>query len=154
MKVRIELDEDSTEEEVVIHCRSLTDEVRLIQKMVSSVASSQQNIILYRGDTEYYIAPGDILFFETEGSILNAHTRDHVYQTKYRLYELEEMYRENFIRVSKSALVNVQEIYSISKNTLSTTSVISFAGTHKQVFVSRHYTKQLKEKLMKARIRK
>ncbi len=154
MKVRIELDEGRTEEEVVIHCRSLTDEVRLIQKAVSSVIASQQNIILYKGDTEYYVAPGDILFFETEGNILNAHTREQVFQTRYRLYELEEILSGNFIRVSKAALVNVQEIYSLSKNTLSTTSVISFAGTHKQVFVSRHYTKQLKEKLMKARIQK
>ena len=151
MKVRIELDESRTEEEVVIHCRSLTDEVRLIQKAVSSVIA---NIILYKGDTEYYVVPGDILFFETEGNILNAHTREQVFQTRYRLYELEEILSGNFIRVSKAALVNVQEIYSLSKNTLSTTSVISFAGTHKQVFVSRHYTKHLKEKLMKARIHK
>lgn len=154
MKVRIELDEGRTEEEVVIHCRSLTDEVRLIQKAVSSVIASQQNIILYKEDTEYYVAPGDILFFETEGNTLNAHTREQVFQTRYRLYELEEILSGNFIRVSKAALVNVQEIYSLSKNTLSATSVISFAGTHKQVFVSRHYTKQLKEKLMKARIHK
>ncbi|MBO5072652.1 MAG: LytTR family transcriptional regulator, partial [Eubacterium sp.] len=127
MKVRIELDEGRTEEEVVIHCRSLTDEVRLIQKAVSSVIASQQNIILYKGDTEYYVAPGDILFFETEGNILNAHTREQVFQTRYRLYELEEILSGNFIRVSKAALVNVQEIYSLSKITLSATSVISFA---------------------------
>lgn len=153
MKVRIELNKNITEDEVVIRCRSLTDEVRLIQNIVSSVASSQQHIILYKGDTEYYVAPADILFFETEGRILNAHTREQVYQTRYRLYELEEMFSERFIRVSKAALVNIQEIYSLSKNTLSTTSVISFAGTHKQVFVSRHYAKPLKEKIMKARIR-
>lgn len=151
MKVRIELDGESTEEEVVIHCRALTDEVRLIQRAVTSITSSLPNIPLYKGDTDYYVASGDILFFETEGSVLNAHTRDNIYQTRYRLYELEKILSENFIRVSKSTIVNVQEIYSLSKNTLSTTSVISFASSHKQVFVSRHYNKQLKEKLMKWR---
>ena len=148
MKVRSELDEERTEDEVVIYCQSLTDEIKLIQKAVSSVTSSKQNIILYKEETEYYIALEDILFFETEGSVLNAHTRDNVYQTRYRLYELEGMLSGSFVRVSKSAIVNVREIYSLGKNALSTTSVAAFAGSHKQVFVSRHYYKQLKEKLL------
>lgn len=148
MKVRIELDEERTEDEVVICCQSLTDEIKLIQKAISSVTSSKQNIILYKEETEYYIALEDILFFETEGSVLNAHTRENVYQTRYRLYELESMFSGSFVRVSKSAIVNVREIYSLSRNTLSTTSVIAFTGSHKQVFVSRHYYKQLKEKLL------
>lgn len=148
MKVRIELDEGRTEDEVVIHCQTLSDEVKMIQRAISSVTASKQNIILYKKDTEYYISLDDILFFETEGAVLNAHTRDNVYQARYRLYELENMLSGSFARVSKSAIVNVQEIYSLSKSTLSTTSVISFADSHKQVFVSRHYSKQLKEKLM------
>ncbi len=35
MKIRIELDEEQKEDEVVIHCRSLTDEIRRIQRAVS-----------------------------------------------------------------------------------------------------------------------
>lgn len=35
MKIRIELDEQLKEEEVVIRCQSLTEEVREIQKAVS-----------------------------------------------------------------------------------------------------------------------
>lgn len=151
MNIRIELDEEQAEDEVVIRCQSLTDEVKRVQKAISSAISSGQNITLYQGDTEYYVALEEILFFETEGSVLNAHTREHVYQTRYRLYELEEMYSGNFVRISKSAIVNVHEIYSLSRSTLSTTSVISFAGTHKQVFVSRHYNKQLKDKIMEWR---
>ena len=60
MKVRIELDEERTEDEVVICCQSLTDEIKLIQKAISSVTSSKQNIILYKEETEYYIALEDI----------------------------------------------------------------------------------------------
>ena len=71
MKIRIELDEEQKEDEVVIHCRSLTDEIRRIQRAVSEALSPEQNIILYKGDTEFYIPMEDILFFETEGSVLN-----------------------------------------------------------------------------------
>ena len=151
MKIRIELDEEQREDEVVIHCRSLTDEIRRIQRAVSEALSPEQNIILYKGDTEFYIPMEDILFFETEGSVLNAHTRDNAYQTRYLLYELEELCSGSFTRVSKSALVNVREIFSLSRSTLSATGVISFAGSHKQVFVSRHYNRQLREKLLEWR---
>lgn len=153
MKIRVELEETLPEDEVVIRCRSLTDEIRQIQNAVSSVAASRQNFILYKGDTEYYVALEEILFFETEGNGLNAHTRANVYQTRYRLYELEEMLPGHFLRISKSTIVNVREIYSLRKSNLSTTSVAAFNGSHKQVFVSRHYSKALKEKLLEMRMR-
>lgn len=153
MKIRIELEENLTEDEVVIRCHSLTDEVKQIQNAISAVTSSKQNFILYKEDAEYYVALEDILFFETESNGLNAHTRDNVYQAKYRLYELEEMLPGHFLRVSKSTIVNVREIYSLSKSNLSTTSVATFANSHKQVFISRHYSKLLKEKLMEVRMR-
>lgn len=147
MKIRIEIDEGMDESEVIIRCPSINDEIQQIQNAVSSVNSSNQKFILYRNDTEYYVALQDILFFETEGANINVHTRDQVYQAKYRLYELEEMLPGHFIRVSKSTIANTKEIFSLSKNNLSTTSVAEFSNSHKQVFVSRHYAKTLKEYL-------
>lgn len=153
MKVRIELEEEREEDEVVIYCRSVTDGIREIQRAATAAASAKQTIVLYKEDAEYYVELSDILFFETEGAVLNAHTRDEIYQTRYRLYELAEMFSENFVRVSKSAIVNAGEIYSLTRNPLSTTSVIAFVNSHKQVYVSRHYSKQLKEKVMEVRMR-
>ena len=46
------------------------------------------------------------------------------------------------MRVSKSTILNINHIYSISKN-LASSSEIQFLNTHKQVFVSRHYYKSL-----------
>lgn len=154
MKIRIELEENLSEDEVVIRCQSLTDEIKQIQNAIASVASEKQNFILYKEDTEFYVALEDILFFETETNCLSAHTRDDVYQAKYRLYELEELLPTYFLRVSKSSIVNVREIFSIQKNNLSTTSVAAFENSHKQVYVSRHYVKTLKEKIMEVRKRR
>lgn len=153
MKIRIELEEDLSEDEVIIRCRSLTDEIKQVQNAIAATTSSKQNFVLYKEDAEYYVALSDILFFETEGNQLNAHTRDNVYQTKYRLYELEEILPGYFLRVSKSTIANVKEIYSLSKSNLTQTIVASFADSHKKVFVSRRYSKLLKEKLMEVRMR-
>lgn len=108
-------------------------------------------IHLYRGNTEYYLTLDEILFFETDSDGINAHTRDNIYQTKYKLYELEELLPGSFMRISKSAIVNTSHIYSISRN-LTASSVVAFADTHKQVYVSRYYYKPLINKLEEKRL--
>lgn len=83
MKIRIEREEGLAEDEVVIRCRSLTDEIIRVQNAVSAAVAAKQNLVLYKADTEYYVPLTDILFFETEQNGINAHTRDNVYQVKY-----------------------------------------------------------------------
>ena len=153
MKIKIEIDESLSEDEVLIRCRGLTEQVTEIQKAVSEVVNTSKRFVFYRGNTEYYLALEEILFFETDGDGINAHTRDNIYQTKYKLYELEDLLPGCFMRISKSSIVNTNHIYSISRN-LTASSVVAFAGTHKQVYVSRYYYKPLVNKLEEKRIRK
>ena len=58
----------------------------------------------YQGDRSYYLPLEDILFFETDGKEILAHTIDQMYTIKYRLYELEEILPGYFMRVSKSTI--------------------------------------------------
>lgn len=153
MKIKIEIDESLSEDEVLIRCRGLTEQVTEIQKAVSEVVNTSQRFVFYRGNTEYYLALDEILFFETDGDGINAHTRDNIYQTKYKLYELEDLLPGCFMRISKSSIVNTNHIYSISRN-LTASSVVAFAGTHKQVYVSRYYYKPLVNKLEEKRMGK
>ena len=153
MKIRIELEEGLPEDEVVIRCRSLTDEITRIQNAVSAASAAKQNLVLYKEDTEYYVALDEILFFETDESGISAHTKKDVYQTKYKLYELEDILPGFFMRVSKSTILNTRHIYSINRN-LTASSVVAFAGTHKQVYVSRYYYTPLISKLEAKRLKK
>ncbi|MBO5488488.1 MAG: LytTR family transcriptional regulator [Eubacterium sp.] len=153
MKIRIELEPELPENEIVIRCRELTEDVREIQKAVMAVSKQVQPLVLGKEDAEVFVRPEEILFFETDGNEVIAHTREQSYQTKYRLYELEERLPDYFMRVAKSTIANAREIRAIRKNNLSTTSVAEFAGTPKQIYVSRHYSKALKEKIMEVRIR-
>lgn len=153
MKIKIEIDESLSEDEVLIRCRGLTEQVTEIQKAVSEVVNTSKRFVFYRGNTEYYLALEEILFFETDGDGINAHTRDNIYQTKYKLYELEDLLPGCFMRISKSSIVNTNHIYSISRN-LTASSVVAFTGTHKQVYVSRYYYKPLVNKLEEKRMGK
>lgn len=149
MKIRIETEAD-IEEEIVIKCRQLTPEIIRLQQTLSDMTGRGSQLALFRGDTEYYIETADILFFETEGTSVMAHTAAEAYETRLRLYELEELLPASFMRISKSSIVNTDRIYSINRN-LAASSAVEFQGTHKQVYVSRGYYKALKEKLEEKR---
>lgn len=82
--------------------------------------------------------------------MIYAHTLNEVYQVKYKLYELEEILPQNFIRISKSTILNINHIYSITRN-ITSASLVEFKNTHKKVYVSRGYYKVLKLKLLEKR---
>jgi DNA-binding LytR/AlgR family response regulator len=116
MKIKIEMDEQVAEEEVIIRCRGMTEQIAAIQKAVSEAAGAVQKMVLYKGNTEYYLPMNDILFFETADSGVVAHTGNDLYEARYKLYELEEILPGFFMRVSKSTILNTTHIFSINRN--------------------------------------
>lgn len=146
MKIRIELDETLQEEEVLIRCRSLTEQIQQIQQAISHVDTGHSKMEFTKGDTRYFLSLKDILFFETTGGLVAAHTAQDVFQTHLKLYELEELLPGHFMRISKSSILNTDLVYAINRN-LTASSVVEFQNTHKQVYVSRNYYKALIQKL-------
>ena len=124
MKIKIEMDEQVAEEEVIIRCRGMTEQIAAIQKAAS---------------------------FETADSGVVAHTGNDLYEARYKLYELEEILPGFFMRVSKSTILNTTHIFSINRN-LTASSVVAFENTHKKVYVSRYYYKPLIRKLEERRL--
>lgn len=146
MKIRIELDENLAEEEIIIRTSKLTPEISQLQNLIADAMRDNKSIEYYKGDTRVYITNEEVLFFETDARGICAHTKDDSYEIRYKLYELEEMLPSYFMRVSKSTILNLKAIFAIDRN-LYSSSVVSFRNTHKQVYVSRHYYKELIERL-------
>lgn len=143
MKVRIEINENiNSEDEVIIRCKKLDERIQKVYDTIMDITKGARQLKLCKGNADYYIPLDSILFFETAENCISAHTVDNIYETTYRLYELEEFLPGNFMRVSKSTIVNINHIYSISRN-LTSSSEIQLLNTHKRVYVSRHYFKSL-----------
>ena len=153
MKVRIEVNEEMQEEEIVIRCKAMDDNIKKIKLDIETMRTKEVGMVFYRDEKEFFLKLNNILFFETENNNITAHTIDTVFTVKYKLYELEEILPKYFIRISKSTILNVNEVIAITKN-ISSSSLIEFKGTHKNVYVSRHYYKGLKIKLEEVRSRK
>ncbi|MDE7435071.1 MAG: LytTR family transcriptional regulator [Lachnospiraceae bacterium] len=151
MKIRMEIEENLEEEEIVIRCRSLSNEIVALQRKIAEAAQTGMQMEVTRGERSYFLALDEILFFETDMSRVAVHTAEQIYEIRMRLYELEELLPGMFMRISKSAIVNVSGIRAIRKN-LTGASEVEFVGTNKKAFVSRNYFKPLMSKLEEKRL--
>ena len=111
MKIRIELDADSIETEVVIRTAQYSEEVARIQEALEQ--ANQRPIAFYRDTSEYFVELKSILFFETDGAKIYAHSKDNTYEVKLKLYELEERLPTYFCRISKSTIANTKAVYAL-----------------------------------------
>lgn len=148
MKIKIELCRELSEPEVTIRCRSITDEIHRVEKAVRDLAKS--NLTFYKDNTEFYLDTDSILFFETDDGIVHAHTADDSFRTDRKLYELEDILPQKFVRVSKSTILNVDHVYSVERS-LTSASLVMFRNSHKRIYISRSYYKNFKERILSRR---
>lgn len=148
MKVRIELDPQMDEPEMIIRAPRLTEDVARLQQLI--LEQKMTPLTFYKDRSEYFVDVSEVLFFETDGEKIYGHTKEEAYEVRQKLYELEEILPIAFCRISKSTIVNTKQIYAIEKS-FSGTSTVNFYQTHKQVHVSRHYYQLLKERLKEMR---
>lgn len=143
MKVRIELDSDVKEPEIVIKTAELTADILQLQQQL---LKKNFELVFYKAQQAFYFEINNVLFFEAYDNKVYAHTKEQVYEVKYKLYELEEYLPNYFMRISKSSILNIKQIYSLVKS-FSSTAEVEFFDTHKKVHISRQYYKLLKERL-------
>ena len=146
MRVQIEIVESSREEEVIVRCHAVTPQ---IQSLVTHLKAKEKAIFspsFQKGEEQYYLDIGEVLFFETEGDKVIAHTATDAYETRQRLYELEAGLPPFFVRISRSSIVNTKQIFSIQRG-ITRIGKISFRNSYKETYASRHYLNQLKEQM-------
>lgn len=152
MKIRIEISEDDPEE-IVIRCRERTERIKLVESVVENILRGGSELVLSIGSREYYVPQSEILFFETDNGKICAHTKDRMYQTGYKLFELEEILPTYFVRISKSVIANTRLISSLCRE-LTGNGEITFKGCGKVTYFSRGYYKVLKDKIEEVRFGK
>lgn len=147
MKIRIEVLDGLEEDEVVIRCAQMDETIQRIHRFIADQETAP--MVFYKDSTEFYFPLGDVLFFETEGESVYAHTAGDSFRVTHRLYELEQLLPGQFVRISKSTIVNARQVHAITRN-LAAASLVELRGTHKHVYVSRRYFAALKEKLQRS----
>lgn len=141
MKVIIEDIGPDEEEELILRCREVDE--RLLH-LINRLKGGGRILNGQRDGKWFRIEPKDIYYCETVDNRVFLYTTREVYETKLKLYELEtELGEEHFFRVSKSAIVNLTRIKSLTP-AFSGRLEATLANGEK-LMISRQYVGRLKE---------
>lgn len=130
-------------EQIEIRCHEVTDQVR---EIVTFIKTRQGQLTGIQDGNQYEIPVTDICYVEAVDNRVFLYTGQQVYETRQKLYELEEVLREKyFLRISKSMLLNLMKIKSIRPALNGRFMAILQSG--EEIIISRKYVPALKETL-------
>lgn len=142
-KVSIKQIDKSLEEEVVVKCHDINDEVlTIVQKLKQT-----DNIILGNKDGAVFrLTIKDIFYIESVDNKTFIYCLNSVYQSKQKLYEIEEqMQGTKLFRCSKSMIINIGKIRSVVSALNGRLEAKLTNG--ESVIISRQYVSLLKKRL-------
>lgn len=143
MKITILEPAPEEDDEIIVKCHFLDDDITLLLNQLKNGSSkmnfSKENKIIL-------VEKKDILYFESVDDKVFAYTLEDFFETKFKLYELEQILpAKNFFRANKAVIVNLNKIKSLSP---------AFGGRFEavlkndyRVIISRNYVPKLKELL-------
>lgn len=143
MKITIQTPEPGQEEEIILRCNRLDDR---LMSLIYQLKSDSQKLTAYREQEITVLRPKDVFYFESVDNKVFAYCEKEVYEIRRKLYELEaDMAGMDFLRVSKSTIVNVAKIAHLSP---------AFNGrlearlkNGEKIIISRQYVSDLKKNL-------
>ncbi|MFB7156058.1 LytTR family DNA-binding domain-containing protein [Lysinibacillus sp. NPDC056232] len=143
MKISLEEISQELEEEIIIRCHEVDDEIyEIINKLKT------ENLILlgHQNDSIHRIKLSDIYYFEAVEGKVFMYCRDNVFEVKQKLYELEELCKgKNCFRASKSTILNTTKISSVYPTISGRFEAVLDNG--ERTFISRRYVPVLKNML-------
>ena len=143
MKIKIDITPDVKDTEILISCNQLTPE---IEKIIATLRILNQQLLVVRDDETHILDVDRIIYVEAVERKTFVYTRDQVYESKLKLYEIEERLMEyGFFRVSKSCLVHLRYIKSL-KNDINRKIRLTLENGE-QIMVSRQYADEMKRRL-------
>lgn len=130
-------------EQVEIHCHEVTEEVR---EIVTFVKTRQGQITGVQEGKQYEIPVTDLCYIEAVDEKVFLYTLKEVYETRQKLYELENLLKEKyFLRVSKSLLLNLMKVQAIQPALNGRLTAVLKGG--EEIIISRKYVPELKRAL-------
>lgn len=147
MQVTVKTEPTLSEPTLTLHLPPDYPNAEQLLAQLKSFSATAGSLTVSQAGQTVQLALATILFFESEGHQVRAHTRENSYQTALHLYELTAQLPANFLRISKSSIVNTQQITSLTKSL--TGNLIEFEDSHKQLYASRRYYRELKLTLEK-----
>lgn len=113
MKVNLFVSRDITEPHADIHTNELTGNVSKAISILESDESSDM-IAVKKGSDIALLELGEIYMFRVEDKQVNVYTQNNSYVIKKALYQVEDSLNGDFVRISKTTIVNLKKIKRVA----------------------------------------
>lgn len=135
--MNIEIREEKKELQVIIECKKADEKVLRLRNHLELF----NNKLQAKADSGVcFVNTMDALYFESVDDKVFLYTEGSVMEVRQRLYELEELLSDkDFIRISKSVIVNINRIATLRPELNRTLLLTMCSG--EQLVVSRNYVK-------------
>lgn len=143
LKIQMEIEKKWTEPEV--HIRAA--EERIGNQIADRLEDYQENQLVIKVKDEFiFLNKAEIVYLEVFNKIVTLYTAKENYSFRKSLVALkEELPSEQFLQVSKSALVNTKEIQKLEL--AFSGSMYAYLKNQQKITVSRRFVDQLKRHL-------
>lgn len=143
IKVKIEFVETPEEESLHLKVQHLDDST---MQFINMMKLKDSFLFAQKDEKNYRVYLKDIYYFEAVEKKVFVYTKQNVYEIKEKLYQIEEKYEDlDFLRVSKSVIVNINKIEAIYPALSGRFEVELYNG--ERLRISRSYVSDLKIKL-------
>jgi len=142
LKIIIEKPQAGEEEHIIVKCHNINPE---LLNALNKFKSQGNFLVANIGNEIHRVSPMDIFYIETVDNKTFFYCVRDVYESKQKLYELEELQISDFLRISKSVIVNLSKIKSLVPALSGRLEAILING--EKVIISRQYVNELKKSL-------
>ena len=144
MKLRLDIDAQYTEEQIILEAPSLSKNIQKVQDFVQSLDQKETLKGKFQ-DQVFLIEIQKIQRIYIENRKVLAETDGRTYALDIRLYQAVEILPASFIQISQSEIVNID---AISHLKLTSNGLIEiYLKNDSFTYSSRRYLKAIKEKL-------
>lgn len=145
MKVKVAISSEILEDLVTVEARKLTSQISSLVDMIETFDKQVERLTVKKGEEVHLLELSEIYRLYLENKILQIETRDAVYQSDLRLYQVKEVLSLDFLQVSQSEIINLKQLGRLKQtpNGLVKLVMKNGAGTYS----SRRYLKVIKERL-------
>ena len=142
MKYRVEHISQG-EDEVIIRCRAVTDEIR---RLLAQLENPARRLVGIRDGEQVVIATQDILYIESVDGKTFVCTAGDVVRVEHTLQQLEHFLAEDhFFRCSKAVILNINKVKSLKSLASNRIDATMQSGEH--ILISRTYAAEFRKRL-------
>lgn len=119
-----------------------------LSRIIQKLKSEDQFLIGSENGRDYKVLMSDIFYIESVDKRTFVYTKDMVFRSEKRLYQLENELKEcDFVKISRNCLVNINELVHI--RALANSRLEAELSNGEKIIVSRTYIPEIKRMLFK-----